>query len=107
MLTNEEVLQEHVRALIAGDRRALVDGYADDAIMMSAAGPIVGKDAIREVFANRPVPRVREVSIDSMVTHGDYIYITGHWMGSHGGETFGIRDGKIFLQTAYYEPDIS
>jgi ketosteroid isomerase-like protein len=109
MATNQEVIDEHIRALLGHDLDALIDGYADDAVMIVGPEPIVGQDAIRAMFSNLPDGLPDEIAIDSVVSHGEYSLVTYHHdpspsraSGMRGGDTFHISDGKILLQTAHF-----
>src|SRR5437879_9556085 len=49
--TPREVFQHHAQALGAEDLEGIVADYADDALFITPAGALSGKQAIREAFA--------------------------------------------------------
>jgi ketosteroid isomerase-like protein len=102
MPSNDEVVNEHIRAVVAHDWDAAVDGYADGAVVLAGPSPIVGKDAIRAMFASIPQDALpSDVSIDHIVSHGEYSYVKYEHHGMQGGDSFHIRDGKIVMQSAH------
>lgn len=102
MPSPEDVVDHHIQAVLANDIDAVVDDYADDAVMLAIPKPIVGKDAIRALFASFPPGALpTEVSIDGMTSHGEYVYVEYHHPGGRGGDTFQVRDGKIVMQSAH------
>jgi len=102
-MTNEEVVREHARALLAHDREALADGFADHAVFLVGSNAIVGKDAIRKMFEGVPDDALpTEVVFDSFASTGEYIFaVYHHEDGMTGGDTFHIRDDKIVMQSAH------
>ena len=102
----EDVVNEHMEAVLKHDREALAEGYADDGVMLYGPAPIVGKAAIRAMFDSLPDEAFpSEVTIDSMLSHGEYVFVTYHSGEIRGGDTFHVRDGKIVLQTAFVVTD--
>jgi ketosteroid isomerase-like protein len=72
--TPQEVFAHHGEVLVAGDLEGIVEDYADDAVFISPAGTLRGKDGVREAFTKL---------LD-------------------GIDTFVFRDGKIVVQTVRY-----
>lgn len=105
MSTNEQAVNEHIRALLARDINALVEGYTQNALIILGSTCIVGKDAIRAMFTSVPQSDLpTEVSIQSMTTHGEYTLVTYEHDNVRGGDTFHIRDGKIRMQSVVLVP---
>ena len=73
--TPQEVFDHHVQALGAGDLDEIVVDYSDDAILITPAGPIRGKDGIRAAFtqslstwrARQAKPRCSSKTGNSMI----------------------------------------
>ena len=102
----EDVVTEHMEAVLKHDREALAAGYADDAVMLYGPAPIVGKAAIRAMFDSLPDEAFpTEVTIDSMLSHGEHVLAIYHSGAMRGGDSFHIRDGKIVVQTAFIVTD--
>ena len=106
--STEEVLQHHDQALSNGDFPALMADYADDAVLMTMEGAVVGKAAIQDWFvqALSAMPNGK-ISLGGYKVHGDYVLLT--WTGTsdvatvpYGVDTFVIRDDKIRLQTVWF-----
>jgi ketosteroid isomerase-like protein len=105
--STEQVLQDHMSALLSGDFPALMADYADDAVLMTMDGANVGKAAIQGYFASAlsAMPNAK-LSLTGHVVHGDFVLVT--WTGvsdvatiPHGVDTFVIHDDKIRLQTVW------
>jgi len=84
--TPEEVFQHHAEALGAGDLDEIVADYADDAVFITPAGVLRGKDGIRAAFTQllADVPDADKTRVED------------------GIDTFIFRDGLIRLQTVRY-----
>ena len=48
--TPQEVFQHHAEVLIAGDIDGIVSDYSDDAVFITPAGTLRGKDGVRQGF---------------------------------------------------------
>jgi ketosteroid isomerase-like protein len=48
--TPQEIFEHHAAALGAGDIDAIVDDYAEDAVLITPQGAVRGRPAIREAF---------------------------------------------------------
>lgn len=98
----EAAVQEHVRAYGARDLAALVDGYADNAVILMQPEPVVGKAAIRKLFekvvAEAPIGGV----IDYTSCVGETCLMIYSATGIRSGaDTFTVRDGKIVMQSIH------
>jgi len=107
----EEVVGQHVQALLARDLDALTSGYSDDAVIIINTSPvaIVGLAAIRQFGAQILEAYTPEVlsafKVGQQVIEGEIAYAV--WsMGAAipvATDTFVVRDGKIVAQTAYLQ----
>ena len=106
--TPEEVFQHHAQALGAGDLDEIVADYADDAVFITPAGVLRGKDGIRAAFTQllADVPNA-EWQVPTQIYEGDALFI--EWSADaektkveDGIDTFIFRDGLIRLQTVRY-----
>lgn len=88
-----------------GDADALAEFYTDDAVNHQVANePVVGKAAIRKMFAD-------EFSRYTMVCIPENIFEDGEWgmlewkdpNGLRGCGFFHIRNGKIVFQRGYWD----
>ena len=48
--TAQDVFRHHAQAMVAGDLDDIVGDYADDAVFITPAGVLRGKDGVREGF---------------------------------------------------------
>lgn len=102
MLSTEQAVREHIHALAAMDVTAIVNGYADDAVILSVSSPpLVGIKAIREVFSNLPAQIPPGFEFDFSLCHGPYIAVTYRTAAMDGCDTFVVRDGKILMQSIH------
>ena len=99
--TTRAVMAHHIAALDAGDLDAIMADYADDAVMISAAGGVQrGLAALRAVFADIPAGMFGAVEMVSDLVEGEIGYIAWKMPGVPlGTDTFVVRDGKIVAQT--------
>ena len=104
----QEVFQHHAEVLVAGDLEGIVEDYADDAVFISPAGVLRGKDGVREGFTKRlaEVPDA-DWSVPTQIFEGDVLFI--EWSAhaeqtfvEDGIDTFVFRDGEIVVQTVRY-----
>ena len=102
MMTPEEAVNEHIRAAISFEMDAVVDGYAEDAVIFNGPEPHIGIEAIGAYFRGAPPEDVpTDVTLDSMLSHGEYVYMTYHSPTMSGSDTFQVRDGKIVMQSVH------
>jgi ketosteroid isomerase-like protein len=106
--TPQEVFQHHAEVLIAGDLEGIVSDYSDDAVFITPAGVLRGRDGVREGFARllEDVPNA-EWDVPTQIFEGDVLFI--EWTAKaaasrvdDGVDTFIFRDGEIVLQTVRY-----
>jgi ketosteroid isomerase-like protein len=106
--TPEEVFRHHAEALGAGDLDQIVADYADDAVFITPAGVLRGKEGIRTAFT-RLLAEVPDAAWDlkTQIYEGDLLFLewTAHAAASSiedGVDTFVFRDGLIRAQTVRY-----
>lgn len=105
VLTTEEAVREHIRALRAEEWEAVVDGYADDAVILIAPDPVVGKAAIHALFTGLPAGAGSgEVVIDHFLVEGEHALVVYRHAPQKGADSFVVRDGKIVMQSVYLAP---
>jgi ketosteroid isomerase-like protein len=104
--TPDEVVQHHFKALGDGDLEEIMIDYAPDAVLITAAGTVAGKDAIRGAFGQllTNMPNIAWAST-AQVSAGDTVLL--EWTADAGAvavedgvDTFVVRDGLIHSQTA-------
>jgi ketosteroid isomerase-like protein len=106
--TPQEVFAHHAEVLIAGDLDGIVEDYADDAVFITPAGALHGKDGVRQGFTQLPsdVPNA-DWDVPTQIFEGDVLFIEWSAVAAatevHDGvDTFLFRDGEITLQTVRY-----
>ena len=106
--TPQEVFAHHAEVLIAGDLEGIVSDYADDAVFITPAGMLRGKDGVREGFTQllADVPNA-DWAVPTQIYEGDVLFI--EWSANaantrveDGIDTFVFRDGEIVVQTVRY-----
>ena len=106
--TPQEVFGHHAEVLIAGDLEGIVSDYADDAVFITPAGALHGKDGVREGFTKllSDVPNA-DWDVPTQIFEGDILFI--EWSAraektrvEDGIDTFVFRDGLIRVQTVRY-----
>jgi ketosteroid isomerase-like protein len=106
--TPQEVFSHHAEVLIAGDLEGIVSDYADDAVFITPAGALHGKDGVREGFTKllADVPAA-DWDVPTQIYEGDVLFI--EWSADSertrvedGIDTFVFRDGLIRVQTVRY-----
>ena len=104
----QEVFNHHVQALGAEDLDEIVADYSDDAIFITQAGVLRGKDGIRQAFAGL-ISEIPQDTCDLKTTlvEDDILFL--EWSAEGGGnriqdavDTFVFRDGLIRVQTVRY-----
>ena len=106
--TPQEVFAHHAEVLIAGDLEGIVSDYADDAVFITPAGTLRGKDGVREGFTQMlsDVPSA-EWAVPTQIFEGDVLFIEWSAVAAStkvedGIDTFVFRDGEIIVQTVRY-----
>ena len=106
--TPEEVFAHHAQALGAGDLDEIVADYADDAVVITPAGVMRGKDGVRAAFTQLlgDVPNA-SWDLKTQIYEGDVLFL--EWVADSastrvddGVDTFVFRDGLILTQTVRY-----
>ncbi len=106
--TPQEVFQHHAEVLIAGDLEGIVSDYSDDAVFITPAGALRGKDGVRAGFTKllEDVPSA-DWDVPTQIFEGDVLFI--EWSAhsaktrvEDGIDTFVFRDGLIRVQTVRY-----
>jgi ketosteroid isomerase-like protein len=106
--TPQEIFQHHAEVLVAGDLEGIVSDYSEDAVFITPAGVLRGKDGVREGFTKllADVPNA-EWDVPTQIFEGDVLFI--EWTAKaassradDGVDTFIFRDGQIVLQTVRY-----
>jgi uncharacterized protein (TIGR02246 family) len=104
----EEVFQHHAQALGAGDLDEIVADYTDDAVFITPAGVLRGKDGIRAAFTQllADVPSA-DWELKTQIYENDVLFL--EWAATaaatkveDGIDTFVFSDGLIRLQTVRY-----
>jgi ketosteroid isomerase-like protein len=106
--TPQEVFGHHADVLIAGDLEGIVSDYADDAVFITPAGPLYGKDGVRQGFTKllSDLPSA-EWAVPTTIFEGDVLFIEWNAKSEKtqaldGIDTFVFRDGLIRVQTVRY-----
>ena len=106
--TPAEIFQHHAQALGAGDLDEIVADYSDDAVFITPAGVLRGKDGIRAAFTQllADVPNA-DWKLPTVTYEGDVLFL--EWTATaaatkveDGIDTFIFSDGLIRLQTVRY-----
>ena len=106
--TPQEIFQHHAEVLIAGDLEGIVSDYADDAVFITPAGTLHGKDGVRQGFEKllAELPNA-EWAVPTQIFEGDVLFIEWSAKAANsrvedGIDTFVFRDGEIVVQTVRY-----
>ena len=93
--------------LIGGDLEGIVSDYADDAVFITPAGVLRGKDGVREAFTSLlgEVPDA-DWDVPVRVYEDDILFIQWSAVSEKarirdGVDTFVFRDGLIRVQTVF------
>jgi hypothetical protein len=106
--TPQEVFEHHGAVLAAEDLDGIVSDYADDAIIVTPAGVLRGKDGVRQTF-EKLLGDLPNAKWDLVTTHfaDDILFLEWKAAGEKakaddGIDTFVFRDGLIRVQTVRY-----
>jgi len=106
--TPEDVFQHHAQALGGGDLEGIVADYADDAVFISPAGTLHGKDGVRAAFTQllADVPDAAW-ELKTQIYEGDVLFLEWSAVAAatrvdDGIDTFVFSDGQIRVQTVRY-----
>jgi ketosteroid isomerase-like protein len=106
--TPQEVFAHHAQALGAGDLDEIVADYSDDAVFITPAGVLRGKDGVRAGFTRllADVPDARW-ELKTQLYEGDVLFL--EWTADAGAtrvddgiDTFVFSGGMIRVQTVRY-----
>jgi ketosteroid isomerase-like protein len=106
--TREEIFAHHGETLMAEDLDGIVSDYSDDAVFITPAGVLHGKDGVREGFVKllSDVPGA-SWELPTVLFEGDVLLL--EWKAESekvkvedGIDTFVFRDGLIRVQTVRY-----
>jgi ketosteroid isomerase-like protein len=106
--TPQEIFQHHGAALVAGDIDEIVADYTDDAVFITPAGVLRGKDGVREGFTLmlEDLPNAKW-EIPTQIFEGDVLFIEWNAVSEasqamDGIDTFVFGDDGIRVQTVRY-----
>jgi hypothetical protein len=107
MAATQDVLEHHLKALLAGDVEEIMADYDDSSVLATQQATLRGLTALREFFAravNELLPPGSELELTTQVVEGEHAYIV--WRGESekyrlpfGTDTFVVRGGKIVFQS--------
>lgn len=101
----KELIQHWVELFNQGNAAALAELYHDDAINHQVANePVVGKSAIREMFAQEFATAEMTCIVENLFEDGDWAIL--EWkdpLGLRGCGFFQVLNGKIKLQRGYWD----
>ena len=106
--TPQEVFAHHAQALGAGDLDGIVSDYTDDAVFITPAGVLRGKNGIRQAFTKLLADVPNAVwELPTQIYEGDILLL--EWKAESartrvedGIDTFVFREGLIRVQTVRY-----
>jgi ketosteroid isomerase-like protein len=106
--TPQEIFEHHATALAAGDLDEILADYTDNAVIISPAGPVTGRDGIREAFTGilAALPDTTW-DIPTQIFAGDWLFIEWPAVSQAGRVTDGIdtiifSDDGIWAQTVRF-----
>jgi ketosteroid isomerase-like protein len=104
----EDAFRDHGRAVNSGDLQAILSDYADDAVILTAQGPLEGKAGVETFLAQALslLPQV-QVSARQTVISGNALLV---WWSAEspagriddGVDSFVYENGLIKLQSASF-----
>lgn len=106
--TPQEIFAHHAEALIAGDLDGIVADYADDAVFITPAGTLHGKDGVRQGFERllADLPSAKW-DVPTQIFEGDVLFIEWNAVSEarqarDGIDTFVFDGDNIRVQTVRY-----
>jgi len=106
--TPQQVFEHHGEALMAGDLDGIVDDYAEDAVFITPAGVLRGKDGVRQGFVKLldDLPSA-DWELPTVLFEDDILLLewkaeSAKTKADDGIDTFVFRDGLIRVQTVRY-----
>jgi len=104
-MTPKQLIEKWVEAFNAGDADRVSAFYHENAINHQVTNqPVVGKTAIREMFAREFSQADMHCHIENLFEDGDWIIL--EWkdpLGLRGCGFFQLADGKIRFQRGYWD----
>jgi ketosteroid isomerase-like protein len=103
--TPQEIFEHHARALEVGNVDAILEDYAEDAVVITPQGTVRGKAAIREAFTGM-LGLLPDATFDmrTQIFEDDVLFL--EWSASgptgrvtDGIDTFVFRGDQIRVQT--------
>ncbi len=105
--TTEEILDQHVAAVLAGDVDAIMADYHANAVLIVGGTVVEGRDAIGAFFTFvLGVCGSIDLELFNTVVIGQIAYIQWTWPGAvdYATDTFLIKGGQIRVQTVGLVP---
>jgi ketosteroid isomerase-like protein len=103
-----EVLDDHLECRMKGDVEAdIARNYSPDVVVLTAAGPATGHDAVRHFndLLRRTVPKEYEIPLK--LVEGRFAFI--EWRArapgtsvEDGADSFVVENGRIVFQSIHY-----
>ena len=106
MSRGKAIYDEQIRALETGDLDALMQQYADEAVLVRFDKTVIGKANIREFMKGymETLGSFKLMSTDKFTETNDAIFFEATVLSDHGQaqvyDVFMLRDGKITHQFA-------
>ena len=104
-MSPREVVEGWVLAFNNKDSDALAEFYLDDAINHQVAlEPVIGKEAIRQMFADGFAQTEMVCIVEQILSDGEWAIL--EWkdpLGLRGCGFFHIQNGKIAFQRGYWD----
>lgn len=102
---NTDILLRWVEAFNRGDADGLAAFYHEDAVNHQVAeAPVVGREAIRRLFAAEFAKAAMTCIVENLFADGDWVIL--EWrdpLGLRGCGFFRFRDGRIAFQRGYWD----
>ena len=107
MTSTKDVIDHHLKTFGEHDLTGVLSGYAPDAVLFTADGPLRGPDAMRPLFKAMIAEFAKPGAVFTMKqqsVEGDYAYIlwtaeTADNVYELGTDTFLVQHGKIVAQS--------
>ncbi len=104
-MTPKELIEQWVEAFNTGDALRLAEFYSEDAVNHQVAEqPVVGRQAIAEMFAREFARADMTCLVENLFADGDWAIL--EWkdpLGLRGCGFFRIEQGKIAFQRGYWD----
>jgi len=104
-VTPKQIVETWVRRFNAADADALAALYAEAAVNHQVANdPVVGREAIRDMFAREFAQATMVCLVEQILEDGDWAAL--EWrdpLGLRGCGFFEVRDDRIQVQRGYWD----